>query len=105
VRKCCVKESSVNLTHPEFFIFCEERKFLGNLWIQRGEFSNIEECGHEWIVWGALLLSAIKLRKGVSLLRELPLEDAALELLQLAPLHLSPWRKDVFYYCPTGVGP
>jgi len=33
------------------------------------------------------------------------LEEAALKLLELAPLCLSLLRKDVFYYCPTGVGP
>ena len=50
-------------------------------------------------------LSTIKLRKDLNLLGEFPLEDAALKLLQLTPLCLCLSRKDVFYYCPSGVGP
>jgi len=54
---------------------------------------------------GTFPLSTIKMRKGLSLPREIPLEGAALKLLQLAPLYLSLLGKHVFYYCPTGVGP
>ena len=50
-------------------------------------------------------VSTIKLRKGLSLLREVTLEDAALKLLQPAPLCLSLLSRDVSYDWPTGVGP
>ena len=56
-------------------------------------------------LYGNLPILNNQAQERLDLTWRVPLKEAALKLLQLSPLCLSVLGKNVFYCCPTGVGP
>ena len=63
------------------------------------------ECGHEWMVWGTLPSLNNQVEERFEPPSRGPFRGCRSKASPTRPSVSKPLRKDVFYYCPTGVGP